>query len=229
VIVEDVQKNSPAYQAQLKRGDKIVKVKYQKNEFIIKSSSDLINLSKKFAGEKIILQIERDNKVFYKEITPRKNPPPGQGALGIVITSFIEKKYPWYLAPFLGLYEAYRITATIVVELSKTIFQLLTFQKPKVDVAGPVGIAAYTATVVKFGKNAVLELMALLSLNLAVVNLLPFPALDGGRLVFVLYEWFTKKRPKEEIERYTNLIGLIFLLALSAIITYRDIIKLINK
>ncbi|MGB9883380.1 MAG: site-2 protease family protein, partial [Microgenomates group bacterium] len=105
----------------------------------------------------------------------------------------------------------------------------ITFQKPKVDIAGPVGIAQYASSVIKFGKNAYLELVALLSFNLAIINILPFPALDGGRLVFILYEAITKKKPNKEVEKYTNFIGLLILLGLSFLITINDLAKIFKK
>lgn len=226
VIVEKVQKNSPAFYSDIKEKDIILKIKYQNKEIKIKSSVDLKNLSIKFAEKPITLVIKRNNQIIEKKITPRKNPPKGEGPLGIIITSFIEKKYPWYYAPFYGLYHAFLITKTIIVELVKTILQIITFQKPNVEVTGPIGIASYTSQAIKFGKNAVLELIALLSLNLAVINLLPFPALDGGRLVFVVYEWITKKKVNKNFEKYTNMFGILVLLTLALLITYNDILKL---
>ena len=94
--------------------------------------------------------------------------------------------------------------------------------------AGPIGIANLAGQAIKFGGNAFLQFLGLLSLNLAIINILPFPALDGGRLVFVLYEGITKKRPNKNIEKYTNLIGFIMLLSLAALITVNDIIKLVK-
>ena len=125
--------------------------------------------------------------------------------------------------------EASNITYKIATELGKLILGLITFQKPHVDVAGPVGIANLAGQAVRFGGNAFLQFIALLSLNLAIINVLPFPALDGGRLVFVFYEGIFKKKPNKDIEKYTNLIGFIMLLSLAALITVNDIIKLIKK
>ena len=122
--------------------------------------------------------------------------------------------------------EASNITYKIVSELGKLLFGLITFQKQNVDVAGPIGIASLAGQAIKFGRNAFLEFLALLSLNLAIINILPFPALDGGRLVFVLYEGLTKKKPNKNVEKYTNIIGFIILLSLAAAITVNDIIKL---
>jgi regulator of sigma E protease len=225
VIIEKVQEKSPAKEAFLQPKDAIYSLKVDK-VYPIKTSTDLITLTKKFAGKKIVLYVERGKEKIQTVIVPRKNPPKNEGPLGIVITSMTEKKYPWYQAPFYGLAHAASTTQKIIVELTKTIFQLLTFKKPSVDIAGPIGIARFTSEAAKSGKNAVLELMALLSLNLAVVNLLPFPALDGGRLVFALYELLTKKRINKKLESYLNLFGFIFLIAVAILVSINDILKI---
>jgi len=229
IIVEGVKKDSPAALAGLKKGDHLVEIKIANQSLKLNSTTDLITITKKHAGKPIIFVVRRNGVFFEKKITPRLNPPKGEGPVGIVISSFIEKKYSWYQAPFFGLVEAFKITKLIITELFKALLQLITLQKPKIEISGPVGIASYTSSAIKFGKNALLELAALLSLNLAVVNILPFPALDGGRLVFVLYEWIKKKRVNQNVEKYANMAGIIILLSLAALITYFDIIKLIGK
>jgi len=232
VIIEKVTKNSPAQIAGFKEKDIIIKLIPQDSQFPqipLTSSTDLIAQTKKLAGKTIGLEFRRNGKIYLTKIIPRKNPPKDEGPLGISITSFIEKKYPWYSAPYYGLVEAFNITFKIASELGKMLFGFVTFQKQYVDVAGPVGIAHLAGQAIKFGRNAFLEFLALLSLNLAIINILPFPALDGGRLVFVLYEGFTKKKPNKNFEKYTNLIGFVILLSLAALITVNDIIKLFRK
>ena len=229
VIVDRVATNSPAQYAGLEPKDILLEITINDKIFKLKSTNDLINLSKKYAGQEFAIKIKRADAEKTISITPRKNPPTGQGPLGIVITSFIEKRYPWYQAPFFGLVEAFNITSKIVSELGKTLFQLITFKKPQIDVAGPIGIAQFTGQAIKFGRNAVLEFIALLSLNLAVLNILPFPALDGGRLVFVIYEWISKKRVNKNLERYLNLAGFSILILLALLISISDVIKLIKK
>ncbi len=227
VTIERVQPNSPAGAAGLSKSDVLVLIKKDGKEYMLKSSQDLVTLTKKFADEPIVLVVVSGKIKKEVTLTPRKKPPAGQGPLGIAITSsFVEKRYPWYQAPYYGLIEAFNITKHIVTELTKTLFQLTTLQKPNVEVTGPVGIARFTGEAMKFGKNAVLELMALLSLNLAVINIFPFPALDGGRLVFVFYEWTTKKRVNEKLENMLNLFGFVLLITLAAVITVNDIMKL---
>lgn len=227
IIIEKVVKNSPAEKANLKPGDIIEAIKTKDGYFKLSSTEEFINLTKKNAGNKITLAVIRDkDKKISLEIIPRKSPPKDQGPLGVVITSFIEKKYPWYQAPFFGLKESLKTTGLIVKELVKTLLAFFTFQKPQVDVAGPVGIVKITHEAIKFGHNAVLQIIGLLSLNLAVVNILPFPALDGGRLSLVLYEAVTRKKTNPRIERYLNLIGFAILLSLIILVTINDIKKL---
>lgn len=164
------------------------------------------------------------------QIVPRKNPPSSQGALGVVITTdFTIKKYPWYSAPFFGLYESARITKFMVVEIIKILFRLATFQKVAVDVAGPVGIAQITGKAVKVGFDAVLQLLGILSFNLAIINILPFPALDGGRLIFIAYEWITRKKINVLVEKRVNFVGFTILISLIILITIKDIARLIIK
>ncbi|TRZ51917.1 RIP metalloprotease [bacterium] len=232
VIVEKVSKNSSAEISGLKVNDVILEIILPKkpNKPIPLTTSDtLITETQRLAGQTIGLLVKRDNRSFIINILARKTPPKGEGPFGIAITSFIIKKYPWYSAPYYGLIEAFNITYKIVSELGKLLFGLITFQKQHVDVAGPVGIATLAGQAIKFGRNAFLEFLALLSLNLAIMNVLPFPALDGGRLVFVLYEGITKKKPNKKVEQYTNLIGFIILLSLAVLITVNDIIKLFKK
>ncbi|VVA43682.1 conserved membrane hypothetical protein [Candidatus Roizmanbacteria bacterium] len=226
VIVEKITKNSPAAIAGLQEKDVIKKILFENNTIDLTSASTLIEETKKSAGKNIKLLVQREQRQLIINLVPRTNPPKGEGPLGIAITSYIEKKYPWYSAPYYGLIEAFNITSKIASELGKMLFNFVTFQKQNVDVAGPVGIANLAGQAVKFGGNAFLQFLALLSLNLAIMNILPFPALDGGRLVFVLYEGLTKKKPNKNFEKYTNLIGFIMLLSLAALITVNDVIKL---
>lgn len=229
VVVETVTKNSPASLAGLKEKDIITKLIFEKNTVNLTSANTLIEETKKSAGKSIKLLVERNKQQLTLNLTPRINPPKGEGPLGISITSYVEKKYPWYTAPYYGLIEAFSISSKIATELGKMFFGFITFKKQNVDVAGPIGIANLAGQAVKFGRNAYLEFLALLSLNLAIMNILPFPALDGGRLVFVLYEGFTKKKPNKNFEKYTNLIGFVVLLSLAALITVNDVIKLFKK
>lgn len=228
VIVDDVKPGTPAAVAGLKAKDEVISLRVDGREQKVSSTEELIALSKKYGGREVVFNIKRGESRQSVTVVPRKDPPNGEGPLGIVITSYVNKKYPWYEAPFYGLVHSFQITRQIVVELGKVIASFVTGGGAKVDVAGPIGIAQFTGQAIKFGNNAVLELMALLSLNLAVVNILPFPALDGGRLVFVIYEWITRRQVNKKIEQYTNIFGMVVLLSLAALISVNDIVKLLK-
>ena len=227
VSIQEVQTNSPAKAIGLLPGDKLVKIEAEGKTIELRSTMELISATKTYADKEINLTIERKGDQSTYQITPRSKPPEGQGSMGIVIEQLIEtKKYPWYTAPYYGLIEAANMTRTIMVELLKIPLQLIQSQKTSVEFAGPLGIAKVVGEARKYGINPLIEITALLSLNLAVVNILPFPALDGGRLVFVFYEWITKKKPNANFEKYLNLIGIIILLGLSVLVTIADIQKL---
>ncbi len=227
ISIEEVQKGSPAEKAGMKKGDVLDKIVVDNKESPLRITTDLISAAKKYGDQEVVLFVMRDEKSMPLRITPRAKPPEGQGSLGIVINQLVEtKQYPWYTAPYYGLIEATNMTRTILVELLKIPFNFFTSQKTDVEFSGPVGIAKIVGEARKYGINALFEITALLSLNLAVVNILPFPALDGGRMVFVFYEWITGKRPNQNLEKYLNLVGIILLLSLSALITIVDIRKL---
>jgi len=228
IIIDKISISSPAAQAGIKENDEVVKISLADKTTNLKSAQELIDFSHQYAGKEITLYLNRNGQEVKTQLIPRVKPPAGEGPLGVAITSYQEKKYPWYQAPFYGLQESAKITYQIITELGKTLKQVVILKKPAVDVTGPIGIASYTYQVIKFGNNAVLEFIALISLNLAVMNILPFPALDGGRLVFIIYEWVTKKRVNEKIERNLNLIGFALLISLAVIISIHDIIKLVK-
>ena len=98
-----------------------------------------------------------------------------------------------------------------------------------VEVAGPVGIAQLTGEVAKAGISPLLEFAGFISINLAIINILPLPALDGGRIVFVLLEWVRRgKRVSPKTEGLVHFIGFAMLMALILLITYQDIIRIIS-
>ena len=229
VIIEKVITNSPAEEVKLMAGDQIVSlITPENNKIELQKPYQLIKLTKTNAGKKITLTIKRGDKIIQKTITPRKNPPANQGPLGIVITSYEFKKYSWWQAPIYGLLDSLKITANIFQEMTKVFINFITLQKQTVDITGPIGIAKFSGEVIKFGKNAYLEFLALISLNLAVINILPFPALDGGRLALIFYESLTRKKINKHIEKNLNLIGFAILVSLAIMISINDIINLLK-
>lgn len=227
VRIEEIAAGSPAEQVGLKKGDIIDKIALADKSVTIRSPSDLIDATKQFSGQEVVLTIIRDSAPLTVSIVPRTNPPKEEGALGIAITNIEIKRFPVWQAPILGLAEAANITFITARELLRTLGRVVTFQKVDIEVAGPVGIANLTSEAASYGINALLQLVGILSLNLAVINILPFPSLDGGRLVLVMYEWGTGRRVNPKFERRLNIAGFAALLSLIILITVNDIMKLL--
>ena len=223
VAILKIQPNSPAAEKGLQKGDKLVSLQHGNRTIKLNTTYDLIRATKTYADKEVLITYERKGVKDMVTITPRSKTPKGQGAFGIIINQLVQtKKYPWYQAPFYGLIESFNMTRTIIREIIRIPVQFITERKSDVEFSGPIGIAKVVGEARKFGFKAILELTALLSLNLAVINILPFPALDGGRLVFIVYEWITGKRSNANLEKYLNLAGIIILLSLSALITWVD-------
>lgn len=224
VLVLEVAKGSPAEIAGLKKGDSIEFALGEK----ITSTQQVIALTKKSEGKEMLIKIITATGAEKQiKITPRIKYPKGQGPVGVAIEqeTFV-KKYPWYEAPFVGTKEALMQTAMIAGGLGTLITQLIMQGAVPSDVAGPVGIAQLTGRVVEIGPFAVLSFISLLSLNLALINILPIPALDGGRLLFIAIEAVTRKKVNPDIEGYAHTIGMVILLGLIALITLHDLFRL---
>jgi regulator of sigma E protease len=136
---------------------------------------------------------------------------------------------------FAGFLHSYNLMAYNIGTLKYLIvssFKQNNFEAVSYSVSGPVGIYSIINDLVKTsGKKLVtniLNVIALLSLSLAMMNVLPFPALDGGRMVFVLYEWISRKKVDQNVEKYVNLIGFLFLIILAILVSINDLIKLIK-
>jgi regulator of sigma E protease len=224
VLVSEVLDKSPAKEAGLKAGDIVESI----NGIKITSSKQLISITKQNLGKKITLEVSSKQQAVKKiVVTPRVKYPSNEGPMGVAISTNIEvKKYPWYTAPFLGTKEALSMSWLIVSGLFTMFYQLITSGVVPKGVAGPIGIAELTGQFVAIGPYAVLSFVSLLSLNLAILNILPFPALDGGRLLFIVIGIIGGKKISEKYEGYAHAIGMVILIGLILLITINDLIRL---
>ena len=182
----------------------------------------MVGLTNQNIGKLVVFEIEEDGQVRLAAAIPRENPPEGEGRLGIQITTAIgEEKFPLWQVPFIGLQRTVEALGAMVVGLGQAIADL--FAGKEVAVGGPVAIYALTESVANGGFKIFLQFVALLSLNLVVVNLLPIPALDGGRILFIGIEAIRRKKLSPRTEHLVNSIGFAFLLALIVLISIRDI------
>lgn len=227
VQVVGIAPDSPAEEAGLKEEDIIVKVEEEKIEEI-DEFVEIVNQSK---GKEITIQVERTHNSQLTThnflLTPRETPPEGEGALGVAISNIKMVHYPAWQMPFRGAVEGFREafgwTVLVVGGLASMIYRLVTTGALPADVAGPVGILQLTSGVAKSGILTVLQFLGVLSVNLAVINIFPFPALDGGRLLFVGFEAVTGRRAQATFERWVHTVGMIILLFLILLVTLNDI------
>ena len=224
VIITEVAKGSPAEVAGLAPNQQILEINGKK----IVSSGQLISTTRQNLGKEIVLKVLDKNSIRVVRAVPREHYPSGQGPLGVAITqNIVTKKYPWYIAPIAGTKESLSRSWLIASSLGSTVTQIAKEKTIPGGVAGPIGVAQLTGELVKFGPLAVLNLVSLISLNLAILNVLPIPALDGGRLFFIIVEGITRKKVSPKVEGYVHAAGMAVLLTLIALITFQDLARIL--
>ena len=228
VTIIGISKNSPAEMAGLKENDVILKV----GDKEIKKANELTDEIAKYKGENVKLLISNDQlKNQEIKVEVRENPPEGEGSMGIAISNMEMVKVPWYRfyeGIGAGFKEAFYWSKIIVGGVVSMVGGLFKGNIPK-DVSGPIGMYEATSSIRNNqGILAVIHFFGIVSVNLAVINILPFPALDGGRIMFVLYEMIFKKKANQKLEIIVNNIGMMLLLGLILIITVGDIGRLLK-
>ena len=224
-MVTFVAKNSPAEKAGILQGDVILKA----NNHEVKSTKELINFVNSHKGKEILLELKNSKTGNTKEVKviPRQTPPEGEGPLGIGIVNLTEISYKNPLqktfSGFLHSLNLAHYSITAFCHLIGKSIKEETIKPLSTNIIGPVGILAVTKVTITAGLKSVFQLIGLVSLALAIMNLLPFPALDGGRLVFVAIEGIVGKRIPPKVENAVNYAGFLILIFLLILITFKDI------
>lgn len=225
IQIDGVVAGSPAEIAGIKIGDEIVKENIQAN---FRNVEDVQNFIKENKGKEIELSLKRENKIVIIKSAPRENAPEGEGALGISLSQIKITAYPFFQSLWMGAVEVYQITIAILAALWGIIAGLFAGKGVGADVSGPIGIAMLTKQVATLGMTYVLRFAALLSINLGIINALPIPALDGGRILFILIEKIKGSPVSQETEQKFHTIGFILLILLMILVTLRDVVKIIK-
>lgn len=224
VGIASVLKNSPAETAGLKSGDIILQV----NGEGVATAEGLQNEVAKYDNQEIKVLIKRDGTEQTIPVTPTVQSG-SRATMGVEIYASGLIRYPFFSALVEGAKTSYFMIVEIFKAFGKLIGSLFVGKSVVDQFAGPVGIASITGQAARLGFTYLLQFIALLSLNLAVINILPFPALDGGRILFLIIEKFKGKPVKREVENAIHNIGFFLLIALVIFITYKDIAKLFVK
>lgn len=231
-VVTQVVSDTPAEQAGLQEGDILLGA----DDIEFNHVGDLIYYVNNNTGNEITLHVQRDTDSFNTSLVPRENPPEGQGAMGVGISYNGVKNekvyYPLSTAMFRGISQTAEYVALVFYMPVAIMRDIIPAEAARPT--GPVGIYQQTDSAVNAAVEMdwwfpILWLTAILSTALAVTNLLPLPALDGGRILFILVEALRGKRIAPEKEGAIHFIGLALLLTLMLVISYYDVSNPIPK
>lgn len=232
IIVSAVSKNSPAEKAGIKPLAKIEAVNGEK----VKDTKQFLEIINKNKGKEVVIEWQeaKINKRFSAKVVPRTSPPKNEGAVGIGFFA-MTKAALYYDSGLARVFSGIVHPANLLIYNLKIMAKLVVVSfKEKTaapigeGVAGPVGIYSLVGNIVQIPQMkekvlGVLNLAGILSISLAFFNILPIPALDGGRFFFILFELVTRKKVHPKFEGYAHTIGMAVLLALIIFITLRDI------
>lgn len=222
IEVMSVLSGSPAEQAGVAPGDEIVKA----DELSVKKVSDLQNYVDGKQGQAVKFTFQRDEEIVTKEIIPSKMAITNRGGVGVALLESGIVSYPWYWAFIYGFFAA----GIFVWEILRTLWFLLAglFHGQgglAENLSGPVGIAVLTGRVARLGFSHLMQFAALLSINLAILNILPFPALDGGRVLFLIIEKLRGRPLQRRVEEWAHTAGFALLMLLVIFVTYKDVAR----
>ncbi|MFQ6015238.1 MAG: RIP metalloprotease RseP [Anaerolineae bacterium] len=225
VVIEEVVSGTPAEAAGVQAGDVVLTI----DGLPVRNSGELVRFTHQRLGQEVALQLKRGEETLDLYLIPRARPPEGQGPMGIVINTDVKEistlRFPPWEAIALGIVRTVGIFLAIFFGIIHTIQGLIA-----PDVAGPIRIAQMTGEVARSGLINLLEFAGILSVNLAIINMLPIPALDGGRLMFVALEALRGgKRIAPEKEGFVHFLGMLFLLSLMLMISYFDLLQVFNS
>jgi regulator of sigma E protease len=222
VVVQEVAPGSPAEISGIKAGDTIISVEGKP----VNSTGDLARDIQLGLGTEIAIALKHaDATTETVRLVPRWRPPSGQGAMGTlsqtVNPEIVSESLPFWRAIPIGS----RDCIETLILYKNGIIGMIIGTVPFVP-AGPVGIVQVAGEVAHSGVSPVLELTAFISIAIAITQIIPFPALDGGRMIFIVLEWLRRgKRVSPRVEGIVHSVGFMILIALMILITYQDVIR----
>ncbi|MBI2670000.1 MAG: RIP metalloprotease RseP [Candidatus Yanofskybacteria bacterium] len=225
VQIIQVTAQSPAERAGLQALDEIVGFKVNDEIMAVSNVNEVQEFIAQNAGSEITILIRNGKDLIEKKITPRVDPPPNEGALGVSLAATGLVQYPFPQSVIHGVTDSVNILGYTVAGYATIIKNIFVTGRTGVELSGPVGIAVITGKAARSGFTYLMQFVALISINLAVLNIIPFPALDGGRLLFVGVEKLRGKPIPKKIENSINTAGFALLILLMVYITTKDIIK----
>lgn len=221
IVVAEVLENSEAFDKEIQVGDELIAY----NGEPVLNSEDLYNKIQSSAEQQIELTINRRGDKENIVVSPRYSEDQQSWIVGVgmVDTGIID--YGFFESLWQGLKTTGLLIWRIIEAFGQMIYDLIATKHVAPEFSGPVGVAVITGQMVKMGFVFVIQFIAILSINLGVINFLPFPALDGGRFIFLAVEAISRKKVKASVENWIHNSGFILLMLLFLLVTFRDITK----
>ncbi len=217
--IQAVTKGSPAYSAGLRPGDRLLSI----NGKVFPKMEDAIGFVHKSSGKELALSILRGTTKLTIKATPQYN-----ASMKVALLGFSARPIYSRVSLPTAIYYGFEQTLAMVGLMFVILWQLFSGALSLSNLAGPLGIAQITGKYAHSGLVALLNFTALISVNVGVLNLLPLPAFDGGRLLFIFLEWVRRKPINPHLENKIHQWGLIIILGLMAIITVNDLLRILR-
>lgn len=221
IQIMQVLSGTPAEKNNFKMSDIIISV----DGINFNSTSELQSYVNEHVGQELTYSINRAGSAMELKATPETRPDTGAGGIGISIVETGLVSYPWYMAIYEGFKTTFIMLWLILVAFYELFKGLILGHGLSADVAGPIGIATLSGQMARMGISYLIQFTAVLSINLAIINFLPFPALDGGRVLFLIIEKIKGSPVKREVEAVIHNIGFALLMLLVVVVTFRDVAK----
>lgn len=228
VQIAAVSPGSPAESAGLNAGDSVREILIPGSGSPIEISKvrDIQSLADQYGGKEIVLTIERGKKILDLKLTPRQNPPEGEGPLGVALVRMGLKTYPWWQTPWQGISQTWNLTLAVFQGYYQALANVSQGAPSGVQLTGPVGIFHLLGQASQMGISYFLNFIGLISIYLAIFNVLPIPATDGGKMIFLGIEFFRKKPVAPKIEQGITSAFFLAMILLMVWVTIKDVIRI---
>lgn len=203
----------------LMSGDEIIAI----NDVSVSTIDELKEMVQKVGEQPITLTYTDQVEQKTIDIIPKFSSEMNEWVMGIDLTEGKTVQYPWYLAIPMGFVEMWRLLLAMLVALWTILKDLVVTHQAPSQIAGPVGIYKLAGTAAEMGLVYLLQLTAILSINLAIINALPIPALDGGRALFIMGERLTGRKMSVNLENTIHMIGFILVIGILILVTIGDV------
>ena len=224
VVVGQVSVNSPAEAAGIKFGDELISI----NELTVKNSRSFLEYVRANPEKEMKITVLREGENLAFTATPAvlDSGEDNIARLGLLLSDAAIVRFPWYMAFYKGFVAAFFGFITILSLFIILLKNLILGQGLAYDISGPIGIASIIGQSARMGINYLIGTTATLSLTLAVINILPIPALDGGRAWFIILEKIIRKPIPIKYEQLAHTVGFVLLMVLVVVVTVKDIFRL---